>query len=339
MKPFTKRLLMTVIPRQLQERVDALCSRDAGARAVINDLIRHFSSNDATEKVSQIDIGTDVKVFHGMSMTLPERRKVELSIGEKGFSALAQNVPILEDPWKEYNVLLLLALPKKPKQSWNLVLTNLAGAGPWAVISVGDASADKSLDSAQPTESLRDALMRTLSPHVRYAVDKPVDSMTAYIGAKEGILYLMDDLIFFGFKKPLVLIWLAEIESLSFTVVTSRTFNIVIQTVEEAEYEFAMISHEKFDSLHKYIEAKGLSDRSLAEERKAKRAKTTNEEQSVLEEAAAEMDSEEEEAGPNFEIDTSDSEQDDSDPEQQGDDGEDGDVLSSPVDHYEETEN
>lgn len=300
---------MTVIPRPLQERIDALCSRDAGAKAVINDLIRHLSSTESTKKVSHLDLGDDVKVFHGLSMTLPERRKIDLSVGTKGFSANVQGSPIVEDPWKEYNVLLLLALPKKLKQTWNLVLTNLAGAGPWAVINIGELSADKSLDDAQPTESLRDALMRTMSAHVRYAIDQPVDSMIAYVGAKEGILYLMDDLIFFGFKKPLVLVWLAEIESVSFTVVTSRTFNIVIQTVEEAEFEFAMISHEKFDSLHKYIEEKGLSDRSLAEERKAKRARIADEEeQSVLKEAAAELDSEEEAAGPNFEAETSESE-------------------------------
>lgn len=80
----------------------------------------------------------------------------------------------------------------------------------------------------------------------------------------------------FGFKKPLAFFPFSAIESISYTSVLQRTFNLVIATRDEddpvrsKEVEFSMIDQEDFAGIDAYVKRHGLNDASLASERRAK---------------------------------------------------------------------
>ena len=92
-----------------------------------------------------------------------------------------------------------------------------------------------------------------------------------------GYLFFLSDGVFFGFKKPLQFFPLDDINSISYTSVLQRTFNLVIAystsdpTTEEKEVEFSMIDQAQFTGIDAYIKKHELQDASMAEARKAKR--------------------------------------------------------------------
>ncbi|KAM5435694.1 hypothetical protein MferCBS31731_006143 [Microsporum ferrugineum] len=99
----------------------------------------------------------------------------------------------------------------------------------------------------------------------------------AFRGSKEGYLFFLATGIFFGFKKPVIFIAFENVESISYTAVLQRTFNLNITTRsamkpdEVQELEFSMIDQTDYPGIDAYIKKHGLQDASLAEERRAKR--------------------------------------------------------------------
>ena len=95
----------------------------------------------------------------------------------------------------------------------------------------------------------------------------------AFRGSKDGFLFFLSSGIFFGFKKPLLFLSLSDIESISYTSVLQRTFNldVVYKTEgEEEEVEFSMLDQAEFGGIDEYVKRHGLNDASLAEGRRAK---------------------------------------------------------------------
>ncbi|KAJ6187005.1 hypothetical protein N7519_001913 [Penicillium mononematosum] len=99
----------------------------------------------------------------------------------------------------------------------------------------------------------------------------------AFRGSKEGYLFLLPTGIFFAFKKPLLFFSFATIDSVSYTSVLQRTFNLNVMARPEngseednQEFEFSMIDQENFSGIDTYIKRHGLQDASLAEARRAK---------------------------------------------------------------------
>ena len=102
----------------------------------------------------------------------------------------------------------------------------------------------------------------------------------AFRGSKEGYLYFLPIGIVFGFKKPLLLIQFHRIDSISYTSVLQRTFNIVVATsdlsVEEKgghkteEFEFSMVDQADFVGIDAWVRKHRLNDLSMAEQRRAK---------------------------------------------------------------------
>jgi hypothetical protein len=92
-----------------------------------------------------------------------------------------------------------------------------------------------------------------------------------------GYLYFLSSGIFFGFKKPLIFFAFENIESISYTSVLQRTFNLNIATRlasnpnESQEFEFAMIDQTNHGGIDAYVKKHGLQDASLAEARRARR--------------------------------------------------------------------
>jgi Histone chaperone Rttp106-like len=101
----------------------------------------------------------------------------------------------------------------------------------------------------------------------------------AFRGSKEGYLFFLSTGILFGFKKPLAFFPLEAIESISYTSVLQRTFNLNIVYKEEGkeeseEVEFSMIGVEDHTGINDYVQRHGLHDASLAVARRAKMGKS-----------------------------------------------------------------
>lgn len=95
----------------------------------------------------------------------------------------------------------------------------------------------------------------------------------AHRGSKEGYLFFLQRGILWAFKKPLVYFSFGNIESVSYTSITKRTFNLSIHVQEDrgdADFEFSMIDQEDYPGIDAYIKARKLNDASMADTRRAK---------------------------------------------------------------------
>ena len=91
-----------------------------------------------------------------------------------------------------------------------------------------------------------------------------------------GYLFFLSTGIFFGFKKPLVFFAFENVESISYTSVLQRTFNLDVSArtsdaADTEEFEFSMIDQADFAGIDAYIKRHGLQDASMAEARRAKK--------------------------------------------------------------------
>ncbi|KAL2158719.1 hypothetical protein VTH06DRAFT_4201 [Thermothelomyces fergusii] len=108
----------------------------------------------------------------------------------------------------------------------------------------------------------------------------------AFRGTKDGFLFFLRTGILWGFKKPLVFLPLDRIVAVSYTNVLRTTFNIVIELYADAdadadavekEVEFAMLDQEDHQAIDEgYVRRHGLANRSMAEQRRAKRQLAEN---------------------------------------------------------------
>ncbi|KAG4217576.1 hypothetical protein PC116_g33944, partial [Phytophthora cactorum] len=106
----------------------------------------------------------------------------------------------------------------------------------------------------------------------------------AFRGSKDGYLFFLENGILWGFKKPLLFIPLEKIAAISYTSVLQRTFNMVVEvfTGENGdetteEIEFSMLDQEDYGGINEdYVMRHRLQDRSMADQRKAKRELAEN---------------------------------------------------------------
>ncbi|KAG9563006.1 Rtt106-domain-containing protein, partial [Aureobasidium melanogenum] len=99
----------------------------------------------------------------------------------------------------------------------------------------------------------------------------------AHKGSKDGFLFFLSAGIVWAFKKPLALFTFENIESISYTSVLQRTFNIVITTMpdpvtgEKQDVEFSMLDQADFAGIDEYVKRHNLNDASMAADRRAKK--------------------------------------------------------------------
>ncbi|KAK6007535.1 hypothetical protein QM012_004349 [Aureobasidium pullulans] len=99
----------------------------------------------------------------------------------------------------------------------------------------------------------------------------------AHKGSKDGYLFFLAAGIVWAFKKPLALFTFENIESISYTSVLQRTFNIVITTMpdpvtgEKQDLEFSMLDQADFAGIDEYVKRHDLNDASMAADRRAKK--------------------------------------------------------------------
>lgn len=117
----------------------------------------------------------------------------------------------------------------------------------------------------------------------------------AHRGSKEGYLYFMRHGILWAFKKPLLYFSFTLIESVAYTSITKRTFDLAVSVKDGGSFEFGMIDQEEYLGVDTYIKAHCLNDASLAEQRKAKTFINGEAEVGELEKALDDVEEEEEE--------------------------------------------
>ncbi|KAI0885394.1 Rtt106-domain-containing protein [Annulohypoxylon maeteangense] len=114
---------------------------------------------------------------------------------------------------------------------------------------------------------------------------EPAVHVKAFRGSKDGYLFFLETGILWGFKKPLLFIPLDKIAAVSYTSVLQRTFNVVVEVYTgEAgdnetteEIEFSMLDQEDYGGINgDYVMKHKLQDRSMADQRKAKRELAEN---------------------------------------------------------------
>jgi hypothetical protein len=151
----------------------------------------------------------------------------------------------------------------------------------------------------------------------------------AFRGSKDAYLFFLPNGILWGFKKPVMFLPHERIAAVSYTSVLQRTFNLSIEVdmsvagggESKEEFEFSMLDQEDFGGIDGFVKRHGLQDKSMAEQRKAKRLNVNvvkdedgniigNAEAGELEKAAIEAEQEA--------IDLEDEDEEDYDPGSEG---------------------
>lgn len=249
--------------------------------------------------------GTDINspsTTFSIFIRTPATNEIELEVPLSDF-AYALKLPVPEKTTKQYNFCLLpktisasasqqlqepviWTVSHGPVKTLNIVSTSLS-----EIASKQAGSDDQILDKALSFVLSRHNIELTQPSKDEFASAKPEPHhkndtayhVRAFRGSKEGFLFFLDNGIFFGFKKPLLFFGFGNIESVSYTSVLQRTFNLNIayredganndQPADIQEIELGMIDQADFPGIDGYIKTHGLQDASLAESRRATKVK------------------------------------------------------------------
>lgn len=244
----------------------------------------------------------------GVSVSVPARKKLKLEFSADTRDARRGEIQLLNpaDGAVEYvlpsaaaDQAFCLPVPEKQARQWNFVVFPRPGATDAAtgapleqlVFTVNEPKAGADVvDDVKATEAALNALLEPLGrggvtrPDEREFVSsiaqphrkgEPAFHVKAHRGSKDGYLFWLATGIVFGFRKPLAYFPFAAIESISYTSVLQRTFNVVIATtamegVPAQEVEFSMLDQADFAGIDAYVKRHGLHDASMAAARQAK---------------------------------------------------------------------
>ena len=242
-----------------------------------------------------------------VSFSVPQRKKLKLSINKSASAGLRAINP---SDTSEFGVnwdcvcdIVCLPVPEKAQAQYNfcvLSATTDGFASDQIVWTVPDSVPKDGIFvglNPHPGESYRTLLIlilnEALKPYKRRVVEpekkefssqvvqahrkgEPAYHIKAFRGSKDGFLFLLSNGIFWGFKKPLEFFSFDTIDSVSYTSILQRTFNLNITArattdAEPQEFEFSMIDQADFAGIDEYVKRHELQDASMAEQRRAKK--------------------------------------------------------------------
>ena len=290
--------------------------------------------------------------FADISFSIPQRKKLTLELSQSPKQGLRATNPSgdieFAFSWESVKNVVCLPVPEKAQSQYNFcIFADIPGdSSPTQALWTVPDTAPKDgafvgAPSAQPGDTYRTlltALINTaLKTHNKQVVEPQSQEFASQIvqahrkgetafhvkafrGSKDGFLFLLSSGIVWGFKKPLEYFAFDSIDSVSYTSVLQRTFNlnIAVRTSEDAnvqEFEFSMIDQADFAGIDAYVKRHQLQDASMAEQRRAKKLNingvkaaevaegTDDQEGGELEKArreAEEIEDEEEEEDENF---------------------------------------
>ena len=244
-----------------------------------------------------------------VSFSIPQRKKLVLELAPSaGIRAMTTAAGADGDRsvefavgWDSIQDVFCLPLPEKAQAQYNFCVFSNGAANDQILWTVPDTipkeGVFKGPDATHQGDTYKSLLIsvinKALKTHKKRVVEPSKDEFASQIiqahrkgetayhvkafrGSKDGYLFLLATGIIWGFKKPLEFFAFDTIDSVSYTSVLQRTFNlnIAIRPSEEAsvqEFEFSMIDQADFAGIDAYIKRHGLHDASMAEQRRAKK--------------------------------------------------------------------
>ena len=267
----------------------------------------------APSKKRKLDTSTDstswdhLQNYADISFSIPARKKLRLEIGKSPTQGLRGSnaggeIEVMAS-WSQVGDIFCLPVPEKAQAQYNFCLfvkgpnegsEQILWTVPDAVPKAGaleppaSPSSDETYRSnmlSKIDRALAKQKRRVIVPDHEEFVSQLVQAhrksekayhVKAFRGAKDGFLFFLANGIFWGFKKPLEFFAFDAIESVSYTSVLQRTFNLNV-TARPApndppqEFEFSMLDQEDFAGIDAYIKRHRLQDASMAEQRRAKK--------------------------------------------------------------------
>ena len=243
-----------------------------------------------------------------VSFSIPQRKKLKLSINKSASGGLRAVNPSgaseFGAKWDCVRDIVCLPVPDKAQAQYNFCILSATVDGPapdqivWTVPeSIPKAGTFAGSTTSRPGESYRTLLTavlnealkpykkRVIEPNKQEFASQVVQAhrkgesayhIKAFRGSKDGFLFLLANGIFWGFKKPLEFFSFDNIDSVSYTSVLQRTFNLNVAAraatdADPQEFEFSMIDQADFAGIDDYVKRHELQDASMAEQRRAKK--------------------------------------------------------------------
>ncbi|KAK7550861.1 negative regulator of DNA transposition [Phyllosticta citricarpa] len=319
-----------------------------------------------------------------VSFSVPARKKFQLEVVGKGHGAGIRAVGAggaveFGVGFADVDQIFCLPIPEKAKRQWNFIVIpknndGVLGAAEdadvkdqivWTFAEPSNKEVEAGAEAGpEPTATRLDQYLKSFGKRVVFPTKAEFQSaipqshrkgepgfhVKAFKGSKEGFLFLTSDGIIFGFKKPLMYFSFASIDSISYTSVLQRTFNlnITVSNLSSAyqkpqEIEFSMIDQADYSGIDTYIKKHGLNDASMAVQRRAQRYNVNGPSQADKGEDGEEVEAGEEEDEGETELqkaermlqDQEDDEEEDYDPGSDGDSEGEG-SSSSEEEEYDE---
>ncbi|KAK8218595.1 negative regulator of DNA transposition [Phyllosticta capitalensis] len=247
-----------------------------------------------------------------VSFSVPARKKFQLQVLGKGPGAGIRAVGAggaveFGVGFADVDQIFCLPIPEKAKRQWNFIVIPKNNDGVLAAAEDADVKeqivwsfqepSNKEIEAGaeagpEPTAARLDQYLKSYGKQVIFPTKAEFQSaipqshrkgepgfhVKAFKGSKEGFLFLTSTGIIFGFKKPIMYFSFASIESLSYTSVLQRTFNLNITVSDPAsadqkpqEVEFSMIDQADYSGIDSYVKKHSLNDASMAAQRRAQR--------------------------------------------------------------------
>lgn len=273
---------------------------------------------DAPSKKRKLESTTDaatwdrVQTFSDISFSIPVRKKLKLEVGlqpGEGFRGKSGDEVEIAASWRSVRNVFCLPVPEKAAAQCNFcfMTEDSQRKSEHILWTVPEAVPKDGLVSPSPSAGLENSTYRTIfCSIINAALKKHGVSITepsenefasqisqahrksekayhvkAFRGSKDGFLFFLSTGIFWGFKKPLEFFSFDAIDSVSYTSVLQRTFNLNVvtrlsdnstsATTDTQELEFSMVDQADFAGIDEYVKRHRLQDASMAEQRRAKK--------------------------------------------------------------------
>ncbi|KAI7162076.1 Rtt106-domain-containing protein [Hortaea werneckii] len=281
------------------------------------------SSQPAAQSVDPASL-TTILECKDVSFQIPARKKLKLHMVRDSQDARRQEIRLVDQktsmlehslPADQIEHAFCLPVPDKQQRQCNFVLLPKSGAvspsgAPCeqVMFTLNEVAPQEAISAEQKAEegdtlvSIAERDLNAMLAKYGKKITRPTEKefasaipqshrkgekawhVKAHRGSKEGYLWLLSTGILFGFKKPITFFPFTSIDSISYTSVLQRTFNLVIaarddptphQTAdapepEAKEIEFSMLDQQDFAGIDEYVKRHGLNDASMAAQRRAK---------------------------------------------------------------------
>ncbi|KAI7286150.1 Rtt106-domain-containing protein [Hortaea werneckii] len=299
------------------------------------------SSEAAAQSVDPASF-TTVLECKDVSFQIPARKKLKLHMVRDSQDARRQEIRLVDQktsvlehslPADQIEHAFCLPVPEKQQRQCNFVLLPKPGAvspsgAPCeqVLFTLNEIAPQEAISADQKTEegdtlvSIAERDLSIILAKYGKKITRPTEKnfasaipqshrkgekawhVKAHRGTKEGYLWFLSTGILFGFKKPIAFFPFTSIDSISYTSVLQRTFNLVIaarddppphqtddaaaEPAEAQEIEFSMLDQQDFTGIDEYVKRHGLNDASMAAQRRAKMYNVNKEKKGDGEEGA-----------------------------------------------------